>query len=110
MFRKLVSVYREFVIDGRRAEEVIREMIRLSESLGIMDGRLEKAIMRAFRTENMLDVEIAKEIFHGRLKVIDRSLLGDVDPALIFKSTGCRPHGEGFEAGGPGLPAGKPLP
>jgi hypothetical protein len=102
MFRKLVAVYREFTIDGRRAEEVVRELIRLSESLGILEGTLEKAIMRAFRTEKMLDVEIAKEIFHGRLKVMDKSLLGDVDPVLIFKSTDSRPNGGVTEAGGPG--------
>lgn len=101
MFRKLVIVYREFAIDGRRAEEVVREMIQLSERLGIMDGKLEAAIMKAFRTEKMLDVEIAKELFHGRLKAMDRTVLGGIDPLLLFKNVGCRPNGG--DPGGAGL-------
>jgi hypothetical protein len=101
VFRKLVTVYREFAIDGRRAEEVVREMIHLSERLGIMDGKLEKAILKAFRTEEMLDVEIAKEIFHGRLKSMDKAVLGGVDPVLLFRNIGCRPHGGGSGGAGP---------
>ena len=97
MFKKLVAVYREFAVDGRRAEELVKEMIHLSERLGILDAGLEEAIMKAFRTENMLDVEIAKELFHSRLKVLDRTLLGGIDPLLLFNGTGCRPHGGGAE-------------
>ena len=88
MFKKLVSVYREFTIDGRRAAEVLHELMDLSGHLGIMDGKLELAIMKAFRTETMLDVEIAKELFHGRLKAIGRDRLGGVDPETLFKNTG----------------------
>jgi hypothetical protein len=84
VFNKLVAVYREFAVDGRRAEEVVKELLYLSEHLEIMDATLEKAIMKAFKTESMLDVEIAKEIFHGRLKEIDKSLLGGVDPFALF--------------------------
>ena len=86
MFRKLVAVYREFVIDGRRAEELVKEMMYLSDHLGIMDVKLEKAILKAFKTEQMLDVEIAKEIFHSRLKAIDAALLGGADPVMLFKN------------------------
>ena len=90
VFRKLVAVYREFAVDGRRAEEVVKEVLSLSERLGIMDAELERAIMKAFRTENMLDVEIAKELFHSRLKAIDRALLGGIDPLVLFSNSGCR--------------------
>ena len=92
MFKKLVAAYREFAIDGRRADEVVKELMDLSGHLGILDGRLELAIMKAFRTEQMLDVEIAKELFHGRLKSIDPDRLGGVDPATIFHAIPCRPH------------------
>lgn len=92
MFKKLVAVYREFAIDGRRADEVIKELLYLSGHLGILDGKLELAIMKAFRTEQMLDVEIAKEIFHGRLKGLDRDQLQGVDPVTLFRNIGCRPH------------------
>jgi len=92
MFRKLVAVYREFAIDGRRADEVVKELMDLSGYLGILDGSLEQAIMKAFRTETMLDVEIAKELFHGRLKSVDRDRLGGVDPATLFQAIPCRPH------------------
>jgi hypothetical protein len=91
MFRKLVSVYHEFALDGRRADEVVKELMDLSEHLGIMDGKLEMAIMKAFRTESMVDVEIAKELFHVRLKAIGRDRLGGVDPETLFRNTGCRP-------------------
>jgi len=101
MFKKLVSVYREFAIDGRRADEVLNELMDLSGHLGIMDGKLELAIMKAFRTETMLDVEIAKELFHGRLKAIGRDRLGGFDPEALFKNIGCRPHGEVCGAGLP---------
>ncbi len=84
MFKKLVSVYREFALDGFRADEVVKELMDLSGRLGIMDGKLELAIMQAFRTEKMLDVEIAKELFHGRLKEIGRDRLG-IDPVTLFK-------------------------
>lgn len=88
MFNKLVAVYREFAVDGRRAEEVVKELLYLSEHLGIMDAKLEGAILTAFKTGSMLDVEIAKEIFHGRLKLIDKVLLGGVDPFVLFQNTG----------------------
>jgi hypothetical protein len=91
MFRKLVSVYHEFALDGRRADEVVKELMDLSEHLDIMDGKLELAIMKAFRTESMVDVEIAKELFHVRLKAIGRDRLGGVDPETLFRNTGCRP-------------------
>jgi hypothetical protein len=94
MFKKLISVYREFALDGRRADEVVKELMDLSGDLGIMDGKLELAIMKAFRTEKMLDVEIAKELFHVRLKVIGRDRLGGVDPETLFANIGCRPHGK----------------
>ncbi len=97
MFKKLVAVYREFAVDGRRAEEVVKEMIHLSERLGILDARLEEAIMKAFRTERMLDVEIAKELFHSRLKDMDRALLGGIDPLVLFQNTGSRLHDGGGE-------------
>jgi hypothetical protein len=84
VFRKLVALYRDFAIDGRRAEEVVKELLYLSEHLGIMDAKLESAILKAFKTESMLDVEIAKEIFHDRLKLINKSLLGGVDPFALF--------------------------
>jgi hypothetical protein len=84
MFKKLVSVYRDFAIDGRRADEVVKELMNLSGDLGIMDGKLELAIMTAFRTETMVDVEIAKELFHVRLKAIGRDRLGGVDPVNLF--------------------------
>jgi hypothetical protein len=99
MFKKLVSVYHQFALDGRRADEVVKELMDLSGHLGIMDGKLELAIMKAFRTERMLDVEIAKELFHGRLKAIGRDRLGGVDPETLFKSIGCRPYGEVCGAG-----------
>ena len=95
MFLKLVSVYREFALDGRRADEVVKELMYLSGQLGIMDGTLELAIMKAFRTETMVDVEIAKELFHVRLKVIGRERLGGVDPETLFTNAGCRPYGGG---------------
>lgn len=101
MFKKLVAVYREFAVDGRRAGELVKEMMHLSERLGILDARLEESFMKAFRTEQMLDVEIAKELFHSRLKVMDKTVLGGIDPLFLFKSTGCRSHGGG--AGGPDL-------
>ena len=85
VFKKLVAVYREFAIDGRRAEDLVKEMMYLSDHLGIMDVKLEEAILKAFKTEQMLDVEIAKEIFHGRLKAIDKALLGGADPFVLFK-------------------------
>ena len=90
MFNKLVAVYREFAVDGRRAEEVVKELLYLSEQLGIMDAKLEGAILKAFKTESMLDVEIAKELFHGRLKVIDKALLGGADPFVLFQNRGVR--------------------
>jgi len=92
MFRKLIATYREFVLDGRRGDEVVKELLYLSGHLGILDGKLERALMKAFRTERMLDVEIAKELFHGRLKALDRVLLGGADPATLFRGVGCRPH------------------
>jgi hypothetical protein len=88
VFTKLVAVYREFAVDGRRGDEVVKELLSLTELLGITDDKLERAIMKAFRTENMLDVEIAKELFHGRLKVMDKALLGGVDPLVLFKNRG----------------------
>jgi hypothetical protein len=88
VFKKLVAVYREFAVDGRRADEVVEEMICLSEHLGIMDGKLEETILKAFKSEKMLDVEIAKELFHARVKAIDKALLGGIDPFLLFKNTG----------------------
>ncbi len=91
MFRKLVSAYREFAVDGRRADEVVKELMDLSGHLGILDGKLELAIMKAFRTERMLDVELAKELFHGRLKALGSERLGGVDPATLFKGAGNRP-------------------
>jgi hypothetical protein len=100
MFKKLVTVYHEFAKDGRRADEVVKELMDLSGRLGILDGKLELAVMKAFRTEKMLDVEIAKELFHGRLKVIGRDRLGGVDPETLFTNIGCRPH---FEVCGSGL-------
>ena len=93
MFTKLVSAYRVFAVDGRRADEVVKELMDLSGQLGIMDGTLELAIMKAFRTETMVDVEIAKELFHVRLKAIERERMGGVDPETLFKNAGCRPHG-----------------
>ena len=99
MFNKLVSVYREFAMDGRRADEVVKELMDLSGRLGIMDGTLELAIMKAFRTEKMLDVEIAKELFHVRLKAIGRDRLGGVDPETLFKKIGSRQHGKLCGAG-----------
>jgi hypothetical protein len=84
VFNKLVAVYRDFAIDGRRAEEVVKELLHLSEHLGIMDVKLEGAILKAFKTGSMVDVEIAKELFHGRLKMIDKVLLGGVDPFALF--------------------------
>ena len=99
MFKKLVSAYREFALDGRRADEVVKELMDLSGHLGIMDGKLELAILKAFRTEKMLDVEIAKELFHVRLKAIGRDRLGGVDPETLFKNSGCRPPGEVCGAG-----------
>ncbi len=99
MFKKLVSVYREFAIDGRRADEVVKELMDLSGHLGIMDGKLELAIMTAFKTETMLDVEIAKELFHVRLKAIGKDRLGGVDPETLFNNIDCRPHGEVCGAG-----------
>ena len=95
MFLKLVSVYREFAVDGRRADEVVKELMYLSGQLDIMDGTLELAIMKAFRTETMVDVEIAKELFHVRLKAIGRERLGGVDPETLFTNARCRPHGGG---------------
>jgi len=92
MFRKLATIYREFAIDGRRADEVVEELIRLSEQLGILEGKLERAVLKAFGSGKMLDVEIAKEIFHSRVREIDSSRLGGVDPAHIFKGISCRPH------------------
>jgi hypothetical protein len=92
MFRKLVVMYREFAIDGRRADEVIKELYDLSSNLGILDDRLEMAILKAFRTEGMLDVEIAKELFHSRLKALGRERLGGIDPVMVFRGTGCRTH------------------
>ena len=86
MFRKLVTTYREFALDGRRAEEVVHELLYLSEHLGILDAPLERALMKAFRTENMVDVELAKELFHTRLKGIDPALLGGVDPVTLFEA------------------------
>ncbi len=99
MFTKLVSVYRTFSRDGRRADEVVKELMDLSGRLGIMDGKLELAIMKAFRTEKMLDVEFAKELFHGRLRSLGSDRLGGVDPATLFQNVGCRPHGEVSGAG-----------
>jgi hypothetical protein len=90
MFKKLVSVYREFALDGRRADEVVKELMDLSGRLSIMDGELELAIMKAFRTETMLDVEIAKELFHVRLTAISKDRLGGIDPETLFKNIGCR--------------------
>jgi len=87
MFKKLVSVYREFALDGRRADEVVKELMDLSGRLSIMDGELELAIMKAFRTETMLDVEIAKELFHVRLKAISKDRLGGIDPETLFIKT-----------------------
>ena len=55
-----------------------------------MDAKLEGAILKAFKTESMLDVEIAKELFHGRLKVIDKALLGGADPFVLFQNRGVR--------------------
>jgi hypothetical protein len=92
MFKKLIAVYREFAVDGRRADEVVKELLYLSGHLEILDGTLEQAIMKAFRTEQMLDVEIAKELFHDRLKELDRERLGGVDPVMLFRNAGCRPH------------------
>ena len=86
VFKKLVAVYREFAIDGRRADDLVKEMLYLSDHLGIMDVKLEEAILKAFKTEQMLDVEIAKEIFHGRLKALDRTVLGGADPFVLFKN------------------------
>ena len=86
MFRKLVIMYREFAIDGRRAEEVVHELLYLSEHLGILDAPLERALMKAFRTENMIDVELAKELFHTRLKGVDAALLGGTDPVTLFEA------------------------
>lgn len=90
MFKKLVAVYREFAIDGRRAEELVKEMMYLSDHLGIMDVKFEEAILKAFKTEQMLDVEIAKEIFHSRLKAIDKAELGGADPFMLFKNMSSR--------------------
>jgi hypothetical protein len=92
MFKKLIAIYRDFAVDGRRADEVVKELIYLSGHLGILDGRLEQAIMKAFRTEQMVDVEIAKELFHGRLKALDREQLGGADPVTLFRNIDCRPH------------------
>ena len=92
MFKKVVAIYREFSIDGRRADELVKEMIYLAEHLGIMDPRLEAAILKAFRTENMVDTEIAKEVFHNRLKRLDQKALGGIDPVLLFKDAGGRNH------------------
>ena len=86
MFRKLVTAYREFAVDGRRAEEVVHELLYLSEHLGILDSPLERALLKAFRTEAMVDVELAKELFHSRLKGVDRALLGGVDPVTLFEA------------------------
>ncbi len=96
MFKKLVSSYREFCVDGRRADEVVKELMDLSGRLGIMDGELELAVMKAFRTEKMLDVELAKELFHGRLKALGRDRLGGVDPATLFKSVAPQAPGTGL--------------
>ncbi len=93
MFTKLVSVYREFSRDGRRADEVIKELMDLSGRLGIMDDKLELAIMKAFRTEKMLDVELAKELFHGRLKALGSDRLRGVDPATLFTNVAGRARG-----------------
>jgi hypothetical protein len=38
----------------------------------------------------MLDVEIAKEMFHSRLKAIDKALLGGADPFVLFKNMSSR--------------------
>jgi hypothetical protein len=92
MFKKLIATYREFAVDGRRADEVVKELIYLSGHLGILDGKLERAIMKAFRTEQMLDVEIAKELFHSKLKTLDPEQLGGADPVTMFRNIGCRPH------------------
>jgi hypothetical protein len=86
MFRKLVTTYREFAVDGRRAEEVVHELLYLSEHLGILDAPLERALLKAFRTEEMVDVELAKELFHIRLKGVDSALLGGVDPVTLFEA------------------------
>lgn len=69
---------------------MVKELMDLSGRLGIMDGKLELAIMRAFRTEKMLDVEIAKEIFHSRLKSFETPLPGGVDPHQLFRGIGKR--------------------
>ncbi len=92
MFTKLVSVYRDFSRDGRRADEVVKELMDLSVRLGIMDNKLELAIMKAFRTEKMLDVELAKELFHGRLKALGSNRLGGIDPMTLFTKPCCQPH------------------
>ncbi len=94
MFTKLLSVYREFSREGRRADEVVKELMNLSGRLGIMDDKLELAIMKAFRTETMLDVELAKELFHSRLKTLGSDRLEGVDPATLF--TGIATRGAGL--------------
>jgi hypothetical protein len=86
MFRKLVTTYREFAVDGRRADAVVHELLYLSEHLGILDAPLERALLKAFRTEEMVDVELAKELFHTRLKGVDLARLGGVDPVTLFEA------------------------
>lgn len=88
MFDKLVSLYSHFAVGGLYGDKLLDEILRLSEDLGILDTKLEKAILAGYSTGGMVEIELAKELFHSRIKRLPKEMLQGTDPYSIFSEKG----------------------
>ena len=84
MFERVQALAQEFSQNGLRGDKLLKELLRLAVKLKVLDARLEQAIHKGFATDNMVDIELAKELFHARLRTLPRERLAGWDPNRIF--------------------------
>lgn len=85
MFERVRHLALDFSMTGVRGEPLLKELLRLAVQLEILDGALEKAIFKGFATDNMVDIELAKEMFHARLRSLPKEKLKGWDPHRVFE-------------------------
>lgn len=87
MFERVRHLAQRFALTGTQGKPLLKELLRLAEKLGVLDTRLEEAIARGYETENMVDIELAKELFHARLRRLPKEALRGWDAHTVFTDT-----------------------